>query len=230
MEAIILAGGFGTRLKSVVSDMPKPMAPVAGRPFLEILMAQLADRGFRRVILSLGHMAEKISNHFGARFQGMELVYEVETVPLGTGGALAAALTHCRADHVYVFNGDTYLELEVELAEAHWQNHGQPIIVGKEVSDVSRYGRLVVEGNRLMGFSEKGESGPGLINVGCYILPVDILEDMPDVKCFSLEKDYFTSAVQKRAFHVFATRGHFIDIGVPEDYHRAQSELDGRLP
>ena len=119
MEAIVLAGGFGTRLKSVVFDLPKPMAPVAGKPFLERLLKSLAQKGFTRIVLALGYMAEKVIEHFGSRFEGMELVYEIESTPLGTGGAVRLALTQCLTDHVFVFNGDTYLDLEVSHVEAH---------------------------------------------------------------------------------------------------------------
>ena len=107
MEGIVLAGGFGTRLREVVPDLPKPMAPIAGRPFLEILLSTLARKGFTRVVLSLGFMAEKIITHFGESYAGMHLVYEVESRPLGTGGAIRAALTRFESDHVFIFNGDT---------------------------------------------------------------------------------------------------------------------------
>ena len=107
MEAIVLAGGFGTRLRQVVADVPKPMAPIADRPFLEILLGSLARKGFSQVVLSLGFMAEKISDHFGARFAGMDIAYVVEETPLGTGGAIRLALDACTQDHVFVFNGDT---------------------------------------------------------------------------------------------------------------------------
>ncbi len=116
MEAIVLAGGFGTRLRQVVPDLPKPMAPIAGRPFLEILLLSLYQKGFSRVVLSLGFMAEKIIAHFGDRYVGMDLVYAVEHHPLGTGGAIRVALAQCASDHVFVFNGDTYLDLEVKTA------------------------------------------------------------------------------------------------------------------
>ena len=120
MEAILLAGGIGTRLRSVVPNLPKPMAPVAGRPFLEILLNSLAKKGFKRVVLSVGYMAEKVVSHFGYNFVGMELVYEIEETPLGTGGAVCKAIAQCNTDHVFVFNGDTYLDLEV--AEVVAQN------------------------------------------------------------------------------------------------------------
>lgn len=227
MEAIVLAGGFGTRLREVVPDLPKPMAPVAGRPFLEILLHALASKGFCRVILSLGFMAGKVEAHFGEQFAGMELVYEVENTPLGTGGAVRQALTRCSEDHVFVFNGDTYLDLEVADVEAHWQTHRVPIIVAREVPDTARFGRLNTAGGRVTGFLEKGMAGAGLINAGCYVLPVAILNGFAHGQAFSLETDFLAKTVGAQRIDVFVTNGHFIDIGVPEDYARAQSELAG---
>ena len=115
MEAILLAGGFGRRLQAVVPDLPKPMAPVSGRPFLEILLSILADKGVNRVILSLGYRAEQISSYFGARYAGMELDYVVEEAPLGTGGGIRLALSRCSSNPVFIFNGDTFLDLRWTL-------------------------------------------------------------------------------------------------------------------
>lgn len=225
MQAIILAGGFGTRLQGVVPDLPKPMALVAGRPFMEILLTSLARKGFQRVVMSLGYMADKVVSHFGAHFAGMELVYEVEKTPLGTGGAVRQALTRCKADHMFVFNGDTYVDLEAQAVEVYWQKHRAPIIVAREVEDTARYGRLDIDRGRVLGFTEKGMTGPGLINAGCYVLPIEILNDFPPGEPFSLEADFLAKAVGKQRFDLFVTNGHFIDIGVPGDYARAQTEL-----
>lgn len=228
MEAIVLAGGFGTRLRQVVADVPKPMAPVAGRPFLEILLGSLASKGFTRAVLALGFMAEKISGHFGSRFGGLELAYVVEDKPLGTGGATRLAMTACTQDHVFVFNGDTYLDLEAEALERQWQAHRHPIVVGRQVPDTLRYGRLVVEGRRITRFAEKGVAGPGLINAGCYVLAKEALAGFPLHQPFSIETDYLTPEVARATVEVFVTEGQFIDIGIPEDYARAQTLLAGR--
>lgn len=227
MEAIILAGGFGTRLREVVPDFPKPMAPVAGRPFLEILLTSLSSKGFRHVMLSLGYMADKVVTHFGDHFADIELGYEIELTPLGTGGALRQAMSRCNADHVYVFNGDTYLNLEVKSVENHWRKHRAPIIVAHEVPNTARYGRLDIDQERVVGFAEKGLTGPGLINAGCYVLPTDILNDFPLGESFSLETDFLAKVVGEQRFDLFVSNGHFIDIGMPEDYVRAQTELAG---
>lgn len=225
MEAIVLAGGFGTRLRQVVADVPKPMAPIAGRPFLEILLGSLARKGFSRVVLSLGFMAEKISDHFGARFAGMDIAYVVEETPLGTGGAIRLALDACTQDHVFVFNGDTYLDLEVRSLEQQWQAKRHQVVVGRHVPDTSRYGRLVVDDGRITGFAEKGIAGPGLINAGCYVLATDALARFSLNQPFSIETDYLVPEVISATVDVFVTEGMFIDIGIPEDYARAQTLL-----
>ncbi len=225
MEAIILAGGFGTRLQSVVSDLPKPMAPIAGRPFLEILLASLAQQGFTRIILSLGYLAHTIIDHFGDTFAGMDLEYEIEQTPLGTGGAIRQAMQKCNSDHVFIFNGDTFLEFNAQIVEQQWLTAQKPIIVACQLSNTERYGRLEHIDNRVTGFSEKGQTGIGLINAGCYVFPLNLLDDFKVAQAFSLENDFLTQAVKQQHFELFISYGHFIDIGIPEDYLRAQTEL-----
>lgn len=225
MEAIVLAGGLGTRLRQVVADVPKPMAPIAGRPFLEILLGSLANNGFSRVVLSLGFMAEKISDHFETRFAGMDIAYVVEDTPLGTGGAIRLAFDVCTQDHVFVFNGDTYLDLEVQSVEKMWQANRHPIVVGRQLLDTSRYGRLVVDGGCITSFAEKGSAGPGLINAGCYVLATNALTRFSRNHPFSIETDYLVPEVMNGTVGVFVTEGMFIDIGIPEDYARAQTLL-----
>jgi D-glycero-alpha-D-manno-heptose 1-phosphate guanylyltransferase len=152
----------------------------------------------------------------------------VEDVPLGTGGAVRAALARCRDDHAFVFNGDTYLDLEADIVNLLWQERGNPIIVARAVPDVARYGSLVVQDRAVKGFLEKGGAGPGLINAGCYVLPRGILDDYQLGETFSLEADFLAGAVAGNRFDVFETEGLFIDIGVPQDYARAQTLLAGR--
>ncbi len=226
MEAVVLAGGFGTRLREVVPDLPKPMAPIGGRPFLEVLLTMLAQNGFTRIVLSLGFMAEKIVAHFGDNFLGMELLYVVEDQPLGTGGAARAGLERCVSDHAYIFNGDTYLNLEIDAVENLWASRRKPIIIVREVPDTARYGRIKMsDDGRIVEFLEKGGSGAGYINAGCYVLPRNALNDFPPAHPFSIEKDYIMKHLHNTVFSGFITRSRFIDIGIPEDYARAQIEL-----
>lgn len=224
-EAIILAGGLGTRLKSVIGDIPKPMAQVARKPFLEILIKLLFEKKFTHIILSVGYSADKITDYFGREFCGVPIVYSKEEKPLGTGGAIRLALDEATQEHVYVFNGDTYLDFQADELEKLWQKDNLPIIVGREVEDTSRYGRLLVENGKVKGFAEKGVSGRGLINAGCYILQKNQLDDFPLNQSFSFENDYLVKAVNEKDFNVFTTAGKFIDIGIPKDYERAQIEL-----
>jgi D-glycero-alpha-D-manno-heptose 1-phosphate guanylyltransferase len=225
LEAVILAGGFGTRLREVVADVPKPMAKVGEKPFLEILLMNLELKGFKRVILSLGFKAEIIKHYFGTNFRDIELVYEVETTPLGTGGALKAALANCKEDYSFVFNGDTFLDLEVADLQRIWEADHTPIIVAREVSDVSRYGQLYLSNGRITRFLPKGGAGSGLINAGCYLLPKDIFKNYNYCASFSLEEDFLPKYIQSNFVGVFTSRGYFIDIGIPADYFRAQREL-----
>lgn len=225
LEAIVLAGGLGMRLRQVVPDLPKPMAPVGERPFLEILLKELALKGFSRVVLSLGFMADKIVSHFGKNFAGIELEYVVEAQPLGTGGAVRLALTRCTQDHVFVLNGDTFLSLDTEAINKQWIKRRNPIVVACMVSDTARYGRLLVHEGKVSGFSEKSISGNGLINAGCYVFSRSELDRFELNSPFSLERDFLQSAVKCGSVDVFVASGRFIDIGVPEDYLRAQHEL-----
>ena len=224
-EAIVLAGGAGTRLRQSVPNLPKPMAPIGGKPFLEIVLASLGKKGFQRVILSLCYMADKVTEHFGSQFAGMGLVYVIEQTPLGTGGAARLALSRCQEDHVFVFNGDTFLNLEVADAENVWRAKREPVIIARETPDVGRYGFLKTQNGYVSDFVEKTATGPGLINAGCYIFPTDILDQFSPNQPFSLETDFLTRAVNEQRFCVFVSKGRFIDIGTPEDYARARKEL-----
>jgi D-glycero-alpha-D-manno-heptose 1-phosphate guanylyltransferase len=224
-EGIILAGGFGTRLREIVPNMPKPMAMVAGKPFLEILLQLLARKKFKRIVLSVGFKSETIINYFNNDYAGMKLTYVVEKEPLGTGGAVRLAMEQVHSDHAFVFNGDTFLNLEVDAVEEQWRLKKNQIIVGREVLDTSRYGRILFEGSLITGFAEKGASGQGVINAGSYLFNKADLMTLPLNQPFSLELDYLAHTVHKQATELFLTTGQFIDIGIPEDYYRAQNEL-----
>ena len=221
-EAIILAGGFGTRLRGVVDDVPKPLAPVAGRPFLAWLLDRLAACGIRRCILATGYLSETIERSIGARWNGMEIAYSVEPEPLGTGGAIRLAATRLQGAGTHVLNGDTWLEYDPAALEASARAVDASMAIAlAQVDDVARYGAVDVAEGRVAAFREKGEIGPGWINAGCYFLGADALAALPQ-GAFSFERDVLqprTTAGQVAAFK--ATAG-FIDIGVPDDYRRAQ--------
>lgn len=224
-EAIVLAGGFGTRLRTVVADVPKPMAPVAGKPFLDILLRALARKGVARVVLSVGYLGACIRDHFGTAFAGMAIDYAVESRPLGTGGAARLALQRCSGDRVLLLNGDTYLDFDADQVEAVWSAQRMPVLVACAVPDAMRYGRLRIEHGRLTGFLERGAPGPGTINGGCYLLPRTLLDGFAPEQAFSLETGFLAPAVARGEFALVVSDGAFIDIGVPEDYLRAQHML-----
>lgn len=225
MEAIILAGGFGKRLRAVVADVPKPMAAVAGAPFLEILLSELIRKGFQKAILSVGYKAEVIISHFGACYKNLKLDYAVEESPLGTGGAIRKSLAKTTSDHIYIFNGDTFIELNIDAIEKRWNENRRPIIITRSVPDVSRYGSLHVEDDRLVRFIEKGVHGPGLINAGCYVLPDKVLNGYLLGAPFSMESDFLAKVVDSQHIDALEVQGLFIDIGIPEDYRLAQELL-----
>lgn len=224
-EAIVLAGGLGTRLRSVVSDLPKPMAPVAGRPFLAYLLDYLASQGIRRVILAVGYRAEHIVKFFGLKYGGLEIVYAVEDTPLGTGGGIARALQFAKSPAVFVINGDTFLKLNypamATLADA--SSDFLLAVALREIEDASRYGRAVVNKDRIEGFDAAGADGPGLINAGVYLVSRRIFDRFPMPSRFSFEKDFLE--IHTAAIHpfVFSYSGPFLDIGVPSAFSEAQT-------
>jgi D-glycero-alpha-D-manno-heptose 1-phosphate guanylyltransferase len=226
MEAIVLAGGFGTRLASRLDGVPKPMAPVAVRPFLEILLGQLRRAGCGRVLLSVGHLHQVIQNHFGAAFNGLEIEYVIENTPLGTGGAIRLALAQSSDDSVLVLNGDTFLDADyAAMTQFHSAEGAEVTVAVVHHPDISRYGGVVLAGNRITGFEEKGRSGSGWISAGAYVINRD-LEWPPALSGkFSIEKDFFVPEITRLRPAAYKVEGYFLDIGIPEDLDRAQTEL-----
>ena len=227
-EAIILAGGFGTRLQGVVKDLPKPMAPVNGQPFLTHILDYLIEYQYNKVILSVGYLHKKIEEYFGNQYKTLEIDYAVESEPLGTGGGILFAMSKCVTDNVLVINGDTMFKVDLDAFERfHREKEGLLSIVLREVEDVSRYGSVVVgNDNRITLFAEKMESsGRGFINGGVYLINKEIFNKYPQPQRFSFEKDLMTKFYMQEPFYAMPSDGYFIDIGIPEDYARAQEEL-----
>lgn len=226
MEAIILAGGLGTRLASRLSGVPKPMAPIAGRPFLEILLNQLKEAGCTRVLLSVGHLHAVIRDHFGQSYGGMRIDYAAEELPLGTGGAIRNALALAREDAVLVLNGDTFLDADyAAMMRFHRAEDAAMTMAVAWQDDVARYGGVVVTDRRVVGFQEKGQSQAGWINAGAYVLNRDFEWPAELESRFSFEKQVLTPQVSELRPAAFIVSGYFLDIGVPEDFDRAQTEL-----
>jgi D-glycero-alpha-D-manno-heptose 1-phosphate guanylyltransferase len=228
-EAVILAGGFGTRLQSVVKDLPKPMAPVREKPFLTYVLDYLKIYGIEHVVLSVGYLHEKIISYFGQEYQGIQISYAIENEPLGTGGGIKLALEKIQGSHAFVLNGDTFFDVDLFLfAAQHEQAKSELSMALRTVDDVDRYGAVKTdEQNRIQSFFEKGATkGQGNINGGVYLLPAVFFKKMSIfTDRFSMEKDVFEKLYQSSAFYGFPSDGYFIDIGIPEDYNKAQKEL-----
>ncbi len=228
MEAIILAGGMGTRLAARVSGIPKAMVPVAGRPFLEILLRQLERCGCTRVLLSVGYLHSVIEDHFGAALGRMELDYVVEESPLGTGGAMRRVLARAREDAVLALNGDTFLDADyAEMIRFHSAEGAAMTMAITRQADRGRYGGVVIRDGRIVGFEEKGRSGEGWINAGAYALNRNLEWPAELPERFSFEKQFLGPRIVELAPAAFEVTGFFLDIGVPEDYDRAQMEMGG---
>lgn len=231
VEAVVLAGGLGARLRSVVSDRPKPMALVSGRPFLEWLLSDLRNQGIERIILSTGHMSEFIEDYFGSGDAfGLEIVYSREDAPLGTGGAIKLALSKLHGQRFFALNGDSFCDFNLgRMLEAHLEKAAAATLWLVPVDESERFGAVNVNANReIIGFREKSEVGQGgLINAGVYLLQRSVLDSMPANAAFSLERDMFPGLIGKGIFGMIGS-GPFIDIGTPESYGMADLFMNRR--
>lgn len=231
-SAVILAGGLGTRLRSVVSDVPKPMAPVGGRPFLEYQLEYWINQGISRFVLSVGYRHEAITEHFGSRYKGVELEYAVEEQPLGTGGGLLLAAEKLKQDTPFLLlNGDTYFEADWNVLDACAVEHDADWCFSLfKTSEKGRYMGIEMSDQGLITSLKSGvEQGPRLANGGVYwVHPRALSGDWRSGERLSLEDDLFPQALAAgRRILGIEFRGTFIDIGVPDDYHRAPSLLAG---
>lgn len=227
-EAIILAGGFGTRLASVVADVPKPMAPVANRAFLYYLLDALAAQGIGRVIFAVHHLAAVIEA-IGPRYRGLQLEYLREDTPLGTGGAIRQALGRIEGNDALVLNGDTYLNIDYQAVLRRRRDTASDLVLAvRPVADGARYSLVDTDADgRVTGFQPTGAAGrPGLIGAGVYALRRGLFDglDIPS-GAFSFEADVLARLTGNLRVQTYRCDGYFIDIGVPEDYRRAQTEL-----
>lgn len=230
MRAIILAGGFGTRLKSVVSEVPKPLAPIGNRPFLAWLIEVLARQGVSAVTLSVHHQWEKIRDYFAANPASIKLEYIVENEPLGTGGAMRYVLNEIKPSApVLVLNGDSYVRADAGAFYKAHQKSGAPLsMVLREVEDSGRYGTVETKDGIITAFGDGKAGQPGLINAGVYAMTPELFDEkLPDA--FSFERDFLPSRLSILKPNAFMAEDYFIDIGIPEDYARAQKELPSLL-
>jgi len=246
-EAIILAGGLGTRLQKVVGDLPKPMADINGKPFLVYLLNFLIEQGIEKVILSVGYKHEAIKSYFKDQYNTLKIEYSIETELLGTGGGIKKAAGLCGSDTVFVLNGDTFFNISLEkLLQFHHANRADIAIALKPMHQFDRYGSVNInEENRITGFSPKGgpsivagesqrvgkvlplgeDLGGAAINAGIYTLNKSLFDELGLPEKFSFETDVLKQCHADKRFYGMEFDEYFIDIGLPEDYEKAQDEL-----
>jgi D-glycero-alpha-D-manno-heptose 1-phosphate guanylyltransferase len=226
-EAIILAGGLGTRLRSAVPDLPKCMAPIHDRPFISYVINYLHSQGVERFIFSLGYMHEAIASYIKSSYTDLDLEFIIEEEPLGTGGAIKFSCNKAKSADVFITNGDTFFDIDAEvLSDFHLERKADCTLSLKPMQKFDRYGVVTLdENNRINSFKEKRFYEEGLINGGLYALNVSsfLNEDLP--KKFSFEQQYLEAFHGSRYMYGCVQDAYFIDIGIPEDYKKAQAEL-----
>jgi D-glycero-alpha-D-manno-heptose 1-phosphate guanylyltransferase len=226
MEAIVLCGGFGTRLGTITRNTPKPLLQVAGRPFLAHVLDKLCVPEVNGFILATGFKAEQVSAVIQSEWQGRPVKYSVEMHPLGTGGAIRLAMENFSLDQAVVVNGDTFFDCDLSsmidrFEEGPWATR----MALRAVDDCKRFGRVQISSNgRVVGFGEKEYEGPGLINAGVYIQRRTPLEQYGS-RPFSFEADYLARLDPAWPIQGFVKDGYFVDMGIPEDLERARREL-----
>ena len=229
VPCLILVGGLGTRLRAVVRDIPKPMAPIAGKPFLEYLVRWVRRSGVTKLAMCVGHRAESIQQYFqDGRDLGLDIKYAVEDRPLGTWGAIRQAAEALVEPFFFVLNGDSWLDVELNrLLHFHAATGAVATIAAAEVNDCSRFGTLQADSSgAILGFHEKsGGEGRGMVNGGVYVFSREMLSLAP-AGASSLEQDVFPKLVG-RGLYAMPVRGYFVDIGVPDEYLRLQNEAEG---
>jgi len=226
-EAIILAGGLGTRLRDAVPDLPKCMAPVAGRPFLSYVIDYLRMQGIERFVFSLGYKSDIIEEFLQKEYPTLDYTSVVEQEPLGTGGAIHLAIQKAFSKNVVVANGDTLFKISLhDLFKTHHDNDAECTLALKPMQNFDRYGKVDISDNAtIISFREKQFYIDGLINGGIYVLNREkfLLRSLPQK--FSFEKEYLETFCREGKFYASIQNGYFIDIGIPQDYQRAQLEL-----
>ena len=226
-EAIILAGGLGTRLQSVVNNLPKALAPVAGQPFLFHLLKSLKQQGIQRLIFSLGYKHEMIEEYLWEWKDDFDMAFAIEEEPLGTGGGIRNAVFSAKEKKCFVLNADTYFNVDLQQMNiAHDAANADLTVALKPLQNFERYGIVIIdEQKNITAFKEKQFTENGLINGGIYLLNTNLLTDFAFPEKFSFEKDFLETQLNFHQFHGFISDTYFIDIGIPEDFERANKEL-----
>ena len=231
--AVILAGGLGTRLSSVIRDKPKCLAPILGRPFLAHQLERLAQAGLDSAVICTGYLAEQVEEAIGNQFGSLQIIYSQETEPLGTAGAIRLAAEQTAAGSLLVLNGDSVCSAELNAFAGDFLKVGaQPLMLLTKVEDTARYGRVECENQagtgRVSQFLEKGIAGAGWINAGIYLLPRHLVMEFPAGRACSIEKEIFPAWVEKGLLHASRIESEFLDIGTPESYNLA-NDFSARL-
>jgi len=228
-DAVLLCGGAGLRLRSVIGNAPKGMADFAGRPFLELLLRQLGRHGFERAILAVGYQKDLIHSHFGERAFGLCLAYSIESCPLGTGGALRNAADMIESEDVLVMNGDSYTDADLgKFVVDHHEANADLSVVVVTVDGRDDCGSVLLDGSgKLAGFAEKQDPFHApYVNAGIYLMSRQMLYEMPPGLEISLEREFFPRWLrQGKYIKGFVCSGRCVDIGTPERYQRAQDIL-----
>lgn len=227
MECIVLAGGLGTRLRGTIGDYPKCMAEVNGKPFLQHIFNYLQQQGCTRAILSLGYKHEVVLEWLETQSPSFEVAYVIEEEPLGTGGGIKLAMQASVTNQVAVLNGDTMFRIDMQdMMLAHINMQAATTLALKEMFNFNRYGVVNTDvNNTIHSFEEKKQMDEGLINGGVYIINKDAFFSKNLPEKFSFEKDYLEAYVNEGAFKSYRSDAYFIDIGIPEDYSKAQEDL-----
>lgn len=223
IAVMILAGGYGTRLHSVVPDLPKVLADVNGRPFLSYLLDQLCLSRVNSVIICTGYRGEMIVKAFQYKYKDLKLFFSKEPEPLGTAGALKFSLDSCNAEHILVMNGDSFLDTDlISFQKWHYQKRADCSLLLTHVKSSERYGFVKTDTDgRIKVFEEKGIEKSGWINAGVYIFRREIIASIPNNRMVSLENEIFPQLIGKD-FYAFKAHGSFIDIGTPQSYEKAK--------
>ena len=227
LTAMILAGGLGTRLRPILADRPKVLAPVAGKPFILYLLDQLKHAGCAKVVLCTGHLGNQVESALGRGYQDMTLAYSRESSPLGTGGAVALALPLVESDPFLVLNGDSYIQADLPGFAAWFADRpAQAALLLAQVADRERYGGVdLAPDGRILRFFEKGKASAGFINAGTYLLRREAIAAAPRTEQFSLEYALFPELVRRGGLWGWPGAEAFIDIGTPESYAAAETVL-----
>lgn len=227
-QALILVGGQGTRLGAMIAALPKPMLEINSRPFLRLLIEEVARHGVQDIILLCGYLAERIAEAFdGTTIRGAHIRCVTEPAPMGTGGALRQAADRLE-ERFLLLNGDSFFDFNLlDLHTLAAETAALGTVALRSLSDTGRYGRVTLAGQRITAFAEKQDCGPGLINGGVYLLHRDVLDYIQTLPC-SLEKDILPRLAAENRLFGRPYPGYFIDIGIPEDLQRAKAELPHR--